>query len=73
MTYLVSASIAIAFCVGVYVGYRIAICLAADSFKQGKWSRKEMEGLLRVWRGPDGEQWDDKIRIFRMDRKNKGS
>jgi len=41
---------------GMVVGAKVAGWSFADDLRGGRWTRREFEGLVRRWRGPNGER-----------------
>ncbi len=53
----VVAAVLVGFVIGIVFGVWLTISLLSSAFKEGRWSRDEMQKLLGKWRGPNGETW----------------
>lgn len=54
---IIAAVAIVAFLMGLFAGISVTINVMAAGFKEGRWTREQMAGLLRAWRGPNGERW----------------
>jgi hypothetical protein len=54
---MILVALVVGFATGVCVGAPAGVWVVGDGFSKGRWTRQQLERLLRTWRGPNGERW----------------